>query len=138
MSRTEEVTPKDMPVRQPVVIAVDDEPENLELLQRAFRQEYEIYSAHSGKEALELVQQLEKIDVLLVDQRMPEMKGTEFLRAVDELRPDADDIVRILITGYTDPIDIIESINVGRIDYYYTKPLVADDLRLHLLPAGRR
>ncbi|OGQ90151.1 MAG: hypothetical protein A2289_19825 [Deltaproteobacteria bacterium RIFOXYA12_FULL_58_15] len=118
---------------------MDDEGDNLDALQRLFHREFEFHRAADGLEALEKLGELPRVDVIIADQRMPRMSGIEFLRAVHETRDDAERIVKILLTAFTDPEDVISSINVGRIDYFYTKPFVPGDLlhRVNVLLARK-
>lgn len=107
------------------ILIVDDEAANLRLLERLFRRQYQIISATSGAEALEL---LKKHDVALIisDQRMPGMTGIEFLRRASEMRQHT---VRIILTGYTDVNALVEAINSGIVYKYVTKPWINEDLQ---------
>jgi len=108
------------------IMIVDDEPANLRTLLRLFRQEYEVVTAESGPEALALLQQ-HNVALLISDQRMPEMTGIELMKKTVDVRPQ---MVKILLTGYTDVEALIESINCGLVYRYITKPWNNDDLRL--------
>ncbi len=112
---------------RPVLLAVDDEPEVLRAierdLRRKFGQEYRIMRADSGPSALEALQQLkargEEAALLLSDQRMPGMQGTEFLTQAALIFPRAK---RVLLTAYADTSAAIDAINSARTDYYLIKP----------------
>lgn len=108
------------------IMIVDDEPANLRALSRLFRQECQVITAESGSEALNLLQQHD-VALLISDQRMPEMTGIELMKQTVALRPQ---MVKILLTGYTDVGALIESINCGLVYRYVTKPWNNDDLRL--------
>lgn len=108
------------------IMIVDDEPANLRLLERLFRQDYQIVVAESGEEALGLLQQHDTA-LLITDQRMPKMSGLELLNQTAELRPH---MVRMLLTGYTDVGTLVEAINSGLVYKYLTKPWSNDELRL--------
>src|SRR6266404_4009049 len=108
------------------IMIVDDEPANLRTLLRLFRQDYEVVTAESGPEALTLLQQ-HNVALLISDQRMPDMTGIELMKKTVDLRPQ---MVKILLTGYTDVEALIESINCGLVYRYLTKPWNNDDLRL--------
>ncbi|WP_434555479.1 GAF domain-containing protein [Prochlorothrix hollandica] len=108
------------------ILIVDDEPDNLDLLYRTFRREYQVLRASSGPEALELLSQQSDVSVIISDQRMPRMSGTEFLSLTAAQYPD---IVRILLTGYTDVDDLVDAINAGRVFRYVTKPWNEQELR---------
>jgi thioredoxin reductase (NADPH) len=112
---------------KPAILAVDDDPEVLQAVSRDLRQRYgdrfRIIRANSGASALDVVQQLklrnEPIALLVVDQRMPEMSGVEFLEQSIELSADTK---RVLLTAYADTDAAIRAINNARLDYYLLKP----------------
>src|SRR6266576_3656247 len=108
------------------IMIVDDEPANLRTLLRVFRQDYQVITAESGAEALTLLQQHD-VALMISDQRMPQMTGIELMKKTVEVRPQ---MVKILLTGYTDIGALIESINSGLVYRYLTKPWNNDDLRL--------
>jgi putative two-component system response regulator len=108
------------------IMIVDDEPANLRLLDRLFRRDYQVITASSGDEALQLLNQHE-VAVLISDQRMPGMSGIELLKRSAEFRPH---MVRIILTGYTDVSALVEGINCGFVYKYVTKPWNNDDLRV--------
>jgi DNA-binding NtrC family response regulator len=108
------------------MMIVDDESANVRALERLFREDYTVITAQSGAEALHLLAQHD-VAILITDQRMPEMTGLELLSQTAELRPN---MVRILLTGYTDVGSLIEAINSGLVYRYMTKPWNNDDLRL--------
>jgi putative two-component system response regulator len=107
------------------ILVVDDEPANLRILERLFRHDFEIVSAASGIEALELLR-LHNVALILSDQRMPGMTGVEFLKRASEMRPHT---VRLLLTGYTDVGALFEAINSGVVYKYVAKPWTNEDLR---------
>lgn len=108
------------------ILIVDDEPANLRVLERLFRDYYEVLVANSGADALELLTRHD-VAVLITDQRMPEMTGIELLKQTVSLRPR---MVRIILTGYTDVEAMVEAINCGHVYRYVTKPWNNDELRL--------
>ncbi len=110
---------------KPKILVVDDEPDNLDLLYRTFHRRYRVFRADNGPEALEILTQQPDIAVIISDQRMPRMSGTELLSMVAEQYPDA---IRILLTGYTDVEDLVEAINAGKVFKYVTKPWEAEEL----------
>ncbi len=113
--------------RRPAIVAVDDEPAVLAAvardLRRGFGEHYRILRASSGPEALDLLKELrtrgDQVALLIADQRMPGMPGTEYLTAARELVPDAK---RVLLTAYADTEAAISAINDARLDYYLLKP----------------
>ncbi|WP_017307083.1 response regulator [Spirulina subsalsa] len=112
--------------KKPKILVVDDEPDNLDLLYRTFHREYKVLRATSGPTALEILEQESNISVIISDQRMPIMTGTEFLSLTAMQYPD---IIRILLTGYTDVEDLVEAINSGKVFKYVTKPWEATTLK---------
>ncbi|SFU56253.1 EAL domain-containing protein [Pseudoduganella namucuonensis] len=117
-------------VRYKTLLLVDDDPGVLSSLRRLLRLDgYRLLSAGSAAEGFDLLARHE-VQVILCDQRMPHMSGTEFLDRVKEMYPD---IFRIVLTGYTDLDSIVQAVNRGAIYRFYTKPwdnrVLRDDLR---------
>ncbi len=109
------------------LMVVDDEPDNLDLLYRTFRRDFQVYKADSALSALEVLDEQGEMAVIISDQRMPEMNGTEFLGKTVDRFPDT---IRILLTGYTDVEDLVEAINSGQVFKYITKPWNPEELKL--------
>jgi two-component system, NtrC family, response regulator AtoC len=107
------------------VLVVDDEQDNLDAIRFNFGKSFHLLLAGSGEEALALAR-AHDIAVIVTDQRMPRMSGLELLKAAREVRPDA---VGIIVTAFTDVDVLIESINLGRIYRYVTKPWDSKELR---------
>ena len=113
--------------RRPAILAVDDEPAVLAAvardLRRGFGERFRILRAGSGPEALALLRQLlargDQVAMLIADQRMPSMAGTEYLVEARKLVPDAK---RVLLTAYADTSAAIAAINEVALDYYLLKP----------------
>jgi thioredoxin reductase (NADPH) len=113
--------------RRPAIVAVDDEPAVLAAvardLRRGFGERYRILRASSGPEALDMLRELrargDRVALLIADQRMPGMAGTEYLVQARELVPDAK---RVLLTAYADTEAAIAAINDVALDYYLLKP----------------
>ena len=108
------------------LMVVDDEPDNLDLLYRTFRREFDVVKADSAIEALRILEAQGEMAIIISDQRMPEMLGTEFLSKTVERFPDT---IRIVLTGYTDVEDLVEAINAGKVFKYITKPWSPEQLR---------
>jgi DNA-binding NtrC family response regulator len=106
------------------ILLVDDEPEILESLKGLLRREFKLYTAESGREALEILEN-HTIHVVMTDQRMPEMTGVQLMRRVANVYPDA---IRIVFTGYADIKAVIDAINSGGLYRYITKPWDPDEL----------
>ena len=113
--------------RRPAILAVDDEPTVLAAvsrdLRRGFGERYRIMRAGSGPEALELLGELRRrgdaVALMVADQRMPGMEGTDFLTKARQVFPDAK---RALLTAYADTQAAIAAINEVSLDYYLLKP----------------
>lgn len=112
--------------KKPSILVVDDEPDNLDLLYRTFYRKYRVLRAGNGPEALELLAQVGEVAVIISDQRMPRMSGTEFLSLTATQYPDT---IRIILTGYTDVGDLVEAINSGKVFKYVTKPWDDEELQ---------
>ncbi|MBD2773513.1 SpoIIE family protein phosphatase [Iningainema tapete] len=109
------------------LMVVDDEPDNLDLLYRTFRRDFYVYKASDAKSALKILENVGEMAVIISDQRMPEMNGTEFLSRTVEHFPDT---IRILLTGFTDVEDLVDAINSGQVFKYITKPWKPDRLKV--------
>jgi len=118
---------------QPTILIVDDEVRGLESLVRILEEEFDVKTASCTAEAEQILQQ-EWVQIILCDQRMPDMTGVEFLKQVREQWPD---VVRMIISGYTDSDDIISSINEAGVYQYITKPWYPDSLILTLQNAAK-
>ena len=109
------------------VLVVDDERDNLELLERTFRVDYDVYAAMSAGEALKIIEENPDIALIITDQRMPGTTGVELLKETLKEHPD---IVRMLLTGYADIDALIEAVNIGHIYRYISKPWEPRELRI--------
>ncbi len=108
------------------LMVVDDEPDNLDLLYRTFRRDFQVFRAENGPKALEVLNQMGEMAIIISDQRMPGMNGTELLSRTVEQFPDT---IRIVLTGYTDVEDLVEAINAGKVFKYITKPWEPEKLK---------
>jgi DNA-binding NtrC family response regulator len=116
------------------LLVVDDDVNVLASLHRLFRRDnYRVLTAASPAEAFELLA-LHRVQVILCDQRMPVMSGTEFLSKVKEMYPDT---IRIILSGYTGVESVLDSINRGAIYRFYTKPWDDNELRENMRMAFR-
>jgi DNA-binding NtrC family response regulator len=106
------------------ILVVDDETEILFSLNALLRRDFEVYTAESGAQALEVLRQ-RPIHVLMTDQRMPQMTGVELLTRA---RGECPQAIRIIFTGYADLKAVIDAVNRGEIFRYLTKPWDPDDL----------
>lgn len=112
----------------PSILVVDDEPRSVEALLRILEDDFDVHTATNVSDAKKILEQ-EWIQVLVCDQRMPDMTGVEFCKMV---RSDWPDVIRIIISGYTDASDIIDAVNEGGIYQFITKPWHPDGLILKL------
>jgi response regulator RpfG family c-di-GMP phosphodiesterase/tRNA A-37 threonylcarbamoyl transferase component Bud32 len=106
------------PRRLPAVLFIDDEERVLNALSALFHGIYEVHTASTGAEALELIR-ARRFSVIVSDQRMPGMTGVELLREARTVAPSA---VRLLLTGYSDFGAIVASVNESEVFRYITKP----------------
>jgi response regulator RpfG family c-di-GMP phosphodiesterase len=116
--------------RHPILL-VDDEPEILFSLRGLLRREFDLYTAQSGAEALEILKR-QPIHVIMTDQRMPQMTGVELLRRA---RGECPEAIRMVFTGYADIKSVVDGINQGQIYRYLTKPWDPDELLSQLREA---
>ena len=113
--------------RRPAIVAVDDEPAVLAAvsrdLRRGFGERYRVMRAGSGAEGLDLLKQVrargDQVALLVADQRMPGLSGTDYLVQARQLVPEAK---RVLLTAYADTEAAIQAINEVDLDYYLLKP----------------
>ncbi|HSN09954.1 MAG TPA: FAD-dependent oxidoreductase, partial [Hanamia sp.] len=123
-------------MKLPFIIIVDDDEQVLHAIRRDMRArynaEYKILSTSSPNEALEVLTELKNsgdiVALFLVDQRMPEMEGVDFLQKALKIYPDAK---RVLLTAYSDTVAAIKAINVVQLDYYLTKPWYPAEEKLY-------
>jgi signal transduction histidine kinase len=108
------------------ILYVDDEKSNLNIFKNTFRRKYNIFTAESPLQGLEILD-AEEIDLILTDQRMPEMNGVEFLKKAMIRHPKPN---RILITGYTDFDALKDAVNEAQIYQYIQKPWDEEDIQL--------
>lgn len=114
------------PVQKRRLMIVDDEQMLLEVLAAIFEGTYELRTASSGAEALEIMNSGFHPEVIIADQRMPNMSGAQFLAKSIDILPKA---VRVVLTGYTDVQDIIDSINLGNVYRFMTKPWQREEIQ---------
>ncbi|SRR5215204_3682926 len=121
---------------KPTILAVDDDPDVLNAVERDLRKQYgnrfRVLRVESGSIGLELLKRLklrnDPTALLLVDQRMPQITGVDFLQEAMEIFPDAK---RVLLTAYADTDAAIRSINKAKIDFYLMKPWTPPEQNLY-------
>jgi response regulator RpfG family c-di-GMP phosphodiesterase len=120
------------PAKTRTLLIVDDEPNIVASLKRLLRLDrYNILMAGNGQEGLDVLAQHD-VDVILSDQRMPGMTGVEFLRKAKESRPD---VIRIVLSGFTELQSVTDAINEGAIYKFLTKPWDDEQLRAQISEA---
>jgi class 3 adenylate cyclase len=107
------------------VLYVDDEVNNLNSFRAALRRHYNVFTAVSGEEGIEIISKND-IHVVVTDQRMPNMTGVQFLQHI----PGDQDNIRIILTGFSDVESIIDAINTGKVYRYITKPWDKEELKI--------
>jgi diguanylate cyclase (GGDEF)-like protein/PAS domain S-box-containing protein len=124
--------PPEAPRQSRTLLIVDDEPHVLAALQRMLDNEgYLVLAAADGREGLEFLAK-NQVQVILSDQRMPGMSGTEFFQRVKELHPDT---VRMILSGYADLETVVEAVNEGAIYKFFSKPWNVEQLRIQIRDA---
>lgn len=114
------------------ILIVDDERPNLTVLRNFLETGYRVHEAQSGAAALEIAR-AQDLDVVIADQRMPEMTGVELLEKLREFKPD---VAGIVLTGFTDPPALISAINRARVFRFLKKPWQPDDILEAVRQAG--
>ena len=107
------------------ILYVDDEEINLRVFRSTFEDEFDVFTATSGDEGIEIFKQND-IDLIITDQRMPEMSGVEFLKQIIDLNPEPN---RILLTGFSDIDALSSAVNEGKIYQYINKPWDESELK---------
>ncbi|MBK8691839.1 MAG: response regulator [Deltaproteobacteria bacterium] len=118
--------------RKYCLLVVDDEPDICDSVYDLLRLRYDVARANSAEEAMEVMRQRD-VHVVMTDQRMPLVTGTEMLRKVKSDYPDA---IRVLFTGYADIRSVIEAINLGHVYRYMSKPFSPEELELAVAEAA--
>ena len=120
-----------MAAAKPSLLVVDDEADLVQSVKDLLRFDYRVLGATRASEGLKLLRD-EPVQIVMSDQRMPEMTGVEFLRRIKEVHPHA---VRLLFTAYADLSAVIDAINQGSVYRYIAKPWQADELKAVLRQA---
>jgi CheY-like chemotaxis protein len=118
------LAPRPAPHR-PLVIVVDDLPDNVQLLERTLRRDFDVLSFSDPHAALKATRE-HPVDVVISDQRMPGMTGTEFL---SEIHVREHPIVKMIVSAYTDSPSLIAAINEANVDAFIVKPFKPQVLR---------
>jgi response regulator RpfG family c-di-GMP phosphodiesterase len=114
------------------ILLIDDDTNLLQTMQRSLRKDFEVHTATSGQQGLDLLRQQGPFAVLVSDLKMPQMDGIEVLRLARKISPET---VRILLTGYTDQETAIKATNTGKVFRFLTKPCETQTLMTTLQEA---
>lgn len=107
------------------LLVVDDEPDMLDFLERVFRHDYTVLRAGSAEEAIEVLAS-GPVDILITDQKMPRMTGVQLLERIKDQYPE---LVKVLVSGYTDVPDIQQAVERCQIHQYVVKPVDSEKLK---------
>lgn len=111
---------------KPHILYIDDEKENLTVFKFAFMSSYKIHVAQSAVEGLDILREQPQMSIIISDQRMPGKSGVEFL---EQTRDEFPDLIRIIVTGYSDIEAVIDAINKGRVYHFVKKPWEKDEFK---------
>jgi response regulator RpfG family c-di-GMP phosphodiesterase len=120
------------PPHKPCLLVVDDEPEVCNSVYHLLRRKYNVLRANSAAEAVELMGQ-HAVEIIMSDQRMPEVTGVEMLQKIKTNYPEA---IRMLFTGYADLQSVIAAINQGHVYRYLSKPWQPEELEAAVADAA--
>jgi serine phosphatase RsbU (regulator of sigma subunit) len=112
----------------PNILYIDDEESNLRIFRINFKRYYNVFTTTEVKEARKILEK-NNIHLIITDQKMPEMTGTEFLKSI---LPHYPDVIRIVLTGFSDIQDLIQAVNECAIHQYMTKPYDNGEMKLAL------
>ena len=116
---------------KPRVLYLDDDQGNLDSFRANFREQFEIYIAASPVDAYNMIDS-EQINIVIADHNMPSMSGVEFLESVSK---DYPSVQRILLTGYTEMVPIVEAVNKGKVFRILTKPFNMKEISTMVIEA---
>ena len=122
----------ELPRHRPSILLVDDEPENLEVYIALLEDVADVHTASTGMEALEIIEAGSDVDLVIADQRMPGITGVELLKRVADRYPN---IVRIVLTAYSDVEPMMAAINQAKAWRFLIKPCDPEELRAAVLEA---
>jgi response regulator RpfG family c-di-GMP phosphodiesterase len=126
------MNPSPSPSRKPCLLVVDDEPEVCNSVYHLLRRRYNVLRANSAAEAVQVMAQHE-VEIIMTDQRMPEVTGVEMLQKIKTHYPEA---IRMLFTGYADLPSVIAAINQGHVYRYLSKPWQPEELEAAVADAA--
>ncbi len=103
---------------KPRVLYLDDDDSNLVSFRANFRDQFEVFTSNNPVEAYNLISE-QKVQIVITDQNMPSMSGVEFLESIAEHYPE---VQRIILTGYTEMVPLMEAVNKGKVFRIIAKP----------------
>ncbi|MCW3808009.1 response regulator [Plebeiibacterium marinum] len=109
------------------ILYVDDETSNLRIFKDSFRRDFDILTAESGPKALDILKE-NKVDVVITDQKMPDMTGVELLKAINTLFNDIPPN-RLILSGYTEDEEIKKAFKEYKLSKFISKPWDYNDLK---------
>ena len=115
------------------VLYVDDEIHNLNSFKATFRKEFNVFTAGSAVEALEIMKK-NPVHIVITDQRMPGMTGVDFLVEVLRRYPD---VMRVLLTGFAELTAVVEALSKGHVHYRMEKPWDEEQIRAVMNAASK-
>lgn len=113
----------------PIVLAVNESHSRLQELKRVLKESCQVFTSDNEAEALKIFQEHAGVDILIVDQNLVRIKGTELLGIMGRTVHDFDAVIKVLLVESGDCTNIVNSHFAGRIDYFYTKPFNAKDIK---------
>jgi DNA-binding NtrC family response regulator len=116
---------------KPRVLYLDDDKANLNSFKANFKNEFEIFIADSPIKAYNMIEE-HQIQVVITDHNMPSMNGVEFLESISK---DYPNVQRILLTGYTELVSVVEAVNKGKVYRIITKPFNLNEIKGIILEA---
>jgi response regulator RpfG family c-di-GMP phosphodiesterase len=115
--------------KRPKIVVVDDLEDNVALLKRCLRKDYDVIEFTDPFEALKEILSSDQIDAVISDQRMPKMSGTEFFKKIEQ---NGKNPAKVIVSAYTDNQAFMEAINHTKVDAFILKPFEPEKLRERL------
>ncbi len=114
------------------ILYVDDEEANLRMFRSVFRRDFNVITAKSGREGLQILEEEKRIHLIITDERMPGMTGLKFLEEVSKLRPGKSPY-RMILSGYAKSTDIELGLENNHLNDFVSKPWDENELRYKML-----
>ncbi len=114
------------------VLYIDDEPSNVFLFKINFKNKFNVLTAHSGQQGLEMLKNNPSTDVVITDMRMPGMDGIEFVKVA---KKDFPGVTFFLLTGFDETENISQALEKGLIYKFFRKPIILKDIEASIMEA---